>query len=352
MIFKLLKNLELEQKKKEEKLLEEQKEEEIRLANLKLKAHQESVIKEFNAILQPTQIEIDNNQIEPPLITSSIEFIENQATSKENINIDNNTTNINNNNVDEEKNTEGSLSPQKDDANNDENKNEEDDDIYKKKFKITNPKFTNEFLELWKKRTIEKELQQSVRSKSNLSKSNSMTNTHEVVKSSQNLIKSVIDINNPYNDSQYASSIISSTAMDNQVQVDSNDTVNKNRSNTSKSMKLNYEELKKNLKYVFEPNQVLEILQKSEVLNGTYFNQLQKYVEGIITSNILSTAEKIENVNNELIALKESQNQSTSNNKKDNKKDAKNDNKKDTKSDNKKDNKKNKVPVKPKGKKK
>ncbi|OUM68987.1 hypothetical protein PIROE2DRAFT_57749 [Piromyces sp. E2] len=175
----------------------------------------------------------------------------------------NNLQKIDINNKEEEK--------EKEEVNNGNGDNDEDD-IQNEKFNISNPKFRNSFLELWKKQVIEREQQekelvdqlnvQLQQKNDNLELDHSDQSLLKLKNSCQELIKKI--------------------------------------------KKITGDDDEKKIRYVYDPEKVETIIQNSELLKDQYFTQLQKHIEEVITTNIQHITERIDIVNTELEKMRSS----------------------------------------------
>jgi len=246
--------IEREKKKKEEELLKEQERLNEELAKQKLLEKQENIIKTLNEILyQPS----DKNISDLPFIP----LVKSLSSDENNHDI----------NVSHEVNLNGNKDEKElFDEDKESEKDDDDDDFTKKKFNITNPRFRNSFLELWKKQIIDREQQEKdllYQLNFELQRKNdvyafdiSEQSLSKLENSRHELIKKIKEITG--------------------------------------------EDESKKLRYVYDPEKVESIIQNSELLKDQYFVQLQKHVEEVITKNVQYITERIDNVNAELEKLR------------------------------------------------
>ncbi|ORX44697.1 hypothetical protein BCR36DRAFT_373172 [Piromyces finnis] len=263
----------LERKKKEEEILKEKERIEEELAKQKLKEAQDNII---NSLLSLLYKPSDKKISELPVIPYIKSDEENNESKMEQENI-----------VDTDK-------DEKEKEDNDK-ENYTEDNIKSKKFNISNPKFRNSFLNLWKKQVIEREQKQKElldnlnlelqQKNEKLELAISEQSLIKLENSRQELIKKIKEITKERDDND-----------------------------------------DKNIRIVYNPEQVETIIQNSEILKDQYFTQLQKHIEEVITKNTQYVTERIDNINIELENMrcvkddKNSQSNKKGSNKKDTKK--------------------------------
>jgi len=192
-------------------------------------------------------------------------------------------------------------------------KNEDKDknEFKNKKFIISNTNFRNSFLELWKKQVLDREQQQK-----------------ELVEQLNIELQKKNDVF-AFDISEESLSRLE----------------NSRRELINKIKEITGEDENTKLHYVYDPEQVENIIQNSELLKEQYFTQLQKHIEEIITTNMQHISERINTINTELEKLRNDNNDKNNasnkkgENKKEDKKEANNKNtpnkKEDTKAKNK-----------------
>ncbi|KAG4094582.1 hypothetical protein H8356DRAFT_1692588 [Neocallimastix lanati (nom. inval.)] len=253
--------IEMERKKKEEVLLKEKEKLEKELANQKLKETQDNI---KNSLISMLYQPLNKNISELPAIPKIKPYEKTDEQTKED-NINANLNNNNNNN-----NEKPSINIENEENKLIENLNEENININAIKFKITNPNFKESFLELWKRKDIEKE-----------------QNRKDLLYHLQNELQRKND------------SYIFDLSEQSLVKLE------KSRQELINKIKeISTEEENNKIRHVYDPEQVDASIQNSELLKDQYFTQLQKHVEEIISSNIQHISERLAAVNLELEKLK------------------------------------------------
>jgi len=250
--------IEMERKKKEEILLKEKEKLEEELANQKLKETQENIKNSLIAMLyQP----LNKNISELPAIPKIKPFDKNEEQTKE----DNTDANANNSN-----NEKPTLNNENEENKLIENLDEENININAIEFKITNPNFKKSFLELWKRKEIEKE-----------------QNRKDLIDHLQNELQKKDD-NCLFNLSEQSLAKLEKSRQE---------LINKIK-------EISKEDENNKIRYVYDPEQIDASIQNSELLKDQYFTQLQKHIEEIISTNIQDISERLTTVNLELEKLK------------------------------------------------
>jgi len=266
--------IEMEKKKKEEELLKEKERLEEELAKQKLKETQEAIINSLTTMLyQPFSKNISELPIIPLIKTEEEDKNEDSSNEvhKNELDDDNNLENENNNNKNEDK---------------------DENEFKNKKYNISNTNFRNSFLELWKRQVLDREQQQ------------------------QELVEQ-LNIELQKKNDVFAFDISEESLS--RLENSRHELINKIKEITGED-----ENIK--LRYVYDPEQVENIIQNSELLKEQYFTQLQKHIEEIITTNMQHISERINIVNAELEKLRNDNNDknNASNKKGENKKEDKN----------------------------
>lgn len=206
---------------------------------------------------QPSDKNISKLPVIPPI-----------KTEEENNNIENEQEN--DVNEDTENNNVQEINKDNEEEDNNATENNNEDDIQHRIFNISNPKFRNSFLDLWKKQVIEREQQQKELVDQLNYQLKEKNENIELEHSEQSLLR-----------------------LENSRQ----ELINKIKEITG-------DDDEKKIRDVYDPEKVETIIQNSELLKDQYFTQLQKHIEEVITTNIQHIAERIDNVNGELEKLR------------------------------------------------